>query len=242
MNIRLNKFLADAGICSRRKADECILIGDVTINGIDIRSLGTKIDPDKDIVTFQGNAVKLDNKHVYFALNKPKGIISSASDDKGRKTVLDFVPKTPRVYPIGRLDENSEGLMILTNDGVLTQKLTHPSFEHKKTYEIIAKIVNNELKNTANAEKRIKKMMESGIRIDGKLMRADEVIAIPLNEFKLTITLVLHTGFNHQIRRMCSKVGLEVLKLVRTKIGDLSLADLDLKSGECREITLDQIL
>lgn len=237
MLIRLNKFLAEAGYCSRRKADEHISSGDVKVNDNVVKELGLKVDPTKDKVEFKNETVSNKSALVYYALYKPKGIISTASDDQGRQMVTDLVPRLPRVYPVGRLDEDSEGLIILTNDGDLTQKLTHPSFEHAKEYEVITRKPKQEIV-PAEIEQRFKRGME----IDGKLMKADSIKVQPLNTKYLTLDITLHSGLNRQIRRMCAQMNLEVIKLTRIRIVNLSLSDLQLSPGQFKNITMDQII
>jgi pseudouridine synthase len=240
---RLNKFLAESGCCSRRKADEAILAGHVRVNGEIVREMGIKIDPVKDEVNFKGQIVKSSGKFVYYALNKPKNVVSTSSDDEGRQTVVDFVPKEPRVYPVGRLDFDSEGLIILTNDGDLTNRLTHPSFEHEKEYRVECKPQKSEFKVISQNPEIIKKKLEQGLKIDGQFMRADKVKIISPPSIKyLTMKLTLHTGLNRQIRRMCDKIGLNVVKLVRIRIGKLKLEDLNIGPGEYKEITKEDIL
>ena len=241
MQIRINKYLSESGICSRRQADEHILAGKITINGQVNRELGVKIDPDKDEVSFDGKLIQKSDKMVYYAFYKPRGVVTTSDDEKGRKTVLDFFPSSPRVYPVGRLDQYSEGLVILTNDGDLTQKLTHPSFKHEKEYQVEART--GKLKPTVGPTQ-ITKMFTNGLYIDSKRMYADLVEVIDENPDSKLITLkmVLHTGYNRQIRRMCDKVSLQVVKLVRTRIAKLRLDSLGLKAGEYKEINLESIL
>jgi pseudouridine synthase len=235
--VRLNKFLSEAGVATRRHADELILAGKVKVNNEIIKELGTKIDPDKDTVFVEDKLVKLQNL-VYYALYKPVGALSTAQDELGREAVVDLVPKEPPVYPVGRLDEMSEGLIILTNDGELTQELTHPSHEHEKEYEVKARAKNQELRIT---DKQIQEQFEQGLEIEGKKMKADFVRST-IHDSTFIIQIVLHTGYNRQIRRMCDKIGLEVARLKRTRIAKLKLADLSLKPGQYKKITKDQIL
>lgn len=236
-NIRINKYLADAGLMSRRKADEAISNGEIKVNGTVSRELGIKINPDKDVISFKGKEVKPSrDKFTYYALNKPKGIISTANDEKGRKNVLDFVPESPRVFPVGRLDANSEGLIILTNDGDLTQRLTHPSFLHQKEYFVVAK--NHKRISLDSA----KNQMKRGIRVGEDLMKADEIEISEAENKYFEMKLILHTGHNRQIRRMCDRIGLEVIKLVRTRIVNLLLSDLQIEPGEYKVVTKEQIL
>ncbi|HOX41504.1 MAG TPA: pseudouridine synthase [bacterium] len=241
--IRLNKYIADSGICSRRKADELISDGKVRVNGLIVNALGIKINPDVDVIEVEGKEIQRPGDYVYYALYKPKGVISTASDDQGRQTVVDLVPKTPRVYPIGRLDEWSEGLIILTNDGGLTQQLSHPSFEHEKEY--VVKVISSKLKVQSDIEKFIKNSFERGMLIDNKLMKADSVSNFQLstgNSVLATFSVVLHTGYNRQIRKMCDKIGLEVNSLCRIRAGKLELAKLGLKPGEYAIIKREDIL
>lgn len=236
--MRINKFLSEAGICSRRKADELILAGKVTRNGQIIKELGIQVDPKIDKITVDGQICQLHTKTVYYALYKPKGVVSTSSDEKGRESVIDLVPPIPKVYPIGRLDMYSEGLMILTNDGELTQKLTHPSFEHDKEYEVI---VNPEQWVRSQD---IKEKFEKGLLIENVLMKAFDVkISTSTHDSRcITIKLVLRTGYNRQIRKMCDKIGLKVLALKRIRIGKLKLVDLHLKPGEYKEIRKTDIV
>ena len=135
--IRLQKYLADAGIASRRKAEELIAAGKVTVNGEPVTELGTKVDPDRDKVKYQGKLVLPDRRQVVYVFNKPLGVLSAASDDRGRKVIPDYFPGEHRLFPVGRLDINTEGLILVTNDGDLTYRLTHPKHEIDKIYEVL---------------------------------------------------------------------------------------------------------
>lgn len=237
---RLNKFISDSGICSRRKADEHILAGKVLVNG-KRGETGQKIDSDKDEVMFDNKLItKPETGLIYYALYKPRGVISTASDESGRKSVIDLVPKDPRVYPVGRLDKDSEGLMILTNDGELTQKITHPSSEHEKEYFVMATAQKGQDISFDNFAKRFL----NGISIDGQLMKADKVESSQTSQNKkhFYFNITIHTGFNRQIRRMCDKIGLEVTKLKRIRIGKLTLDSLNLSSGDFEEINRSDII
>lgn len=229
--IRLNKYLSDCGICSRRKADEHILAGNVLVNEM-APKIGTKINSEKDEVTFDGKVVKALDNLVYYALYKPKGVISTASDESDRETVVDLVPKEPRVYPVGRLDEDSLGLIILTNDGELTNLLTHPSFKHEKEYEALVSCSKYQVLSIDT----IRNQFLSGININGKLMKADEIEISKIRDTRYKIRITIHTGYNRQIRKMCAKMGFEVISLTRIRIGNLKLADLELEPGEFKEI------
>ena len=238
--IRLNKYLSDSGLCSRRKADEYIASGKVNVNG-EKAIVGQKIDPEKDEVVFEGKVIsKSDANFVYYALNKPRGIISTASDEVGRKAVTDLVPKEQRVFPVGRLDKESEGLIILTNDGELTQKLTHPSSEHEKEYFVKSISQKGHEVTIENLTKRFL----NGISIEGRLMKADKVLegheSPGLKHFSFSV--VIHTGYNRQIRKMCDKIGLEVTKLKRTRVGKLKLDDLDIAPSEYKIVKKEDII
>ncbi len=238
-SIRLNKFLADAGICSRRKADEHISSGEVYVNGTRA-TLGMKVDPENDQVVFRRTPVgRHPEKLVYYALCKPKGVVSTAADEKGRTAVTDLVPKQPRVYPVGRLDLTSEGLILLTNDGELTHQLSHPSFVHEKEYEVVVQAP----AQVTTAE--IKRRFEQGLEIEGKLMQADRVTLLrrsPQRADVVSLRMVLHTGYNRQIRRMCEALGLTIINLRRSKVGKLDLSKLGLKPGEYRQVKKSDIV
>ncbi|MCL5410292.1 MAG: rRNA pseudouridine synthase [Patescibacteria group bacterium] len=237
--IRLNKFLSDQGICSRRAADEHILAGKVSVNG-EKAHIGQKIDPEIQKVTFDSVEINPEKeKLVYYAVNKPKGVVSTANDEMNRKSVVDLVPQSPRVYPIGRLDKDSEGLMILTNDGELTNLLTHPKNKHEKEYEVVVSSIKYQVLST----KEVEKQLLEGLMIEGKLMKADSIEIHKDQRSKFYIlNVVLHTGYNRQIRKMCAKLGLEVLKLARTRISSLSLNNLNIKPGEYKIINKSDIL
>ena len=237
--MRLNKFLADAGMCSRRKADEHIAAGEVYVNG-ERAAVGMKIDPQQDEVFFRGQRVAPQSEQlVYYALYKPRGVVSTASDEKGRPTVTDLVPPTPRVYPVGRLDFNSEGLMLLTNDGDLAHRLMHPSFGHEREYELVVRREDDGLDWPE-----VPTRLTRGLEVDGQLMRADRVAIKPVGkgERRAALRLVLHTGLNRQVRRMCEALGLTVVRLQRTRLGKLSLDSLHLKPGDYRQIERSDVL
>ncbi len=241
MLIRLNKFLADSGISSRRGADDIILSGKVTVNGQIVREMGLKVDPETDEIKYDGKIYQGQGKMLYYALYKPIKVVSTAKDPRNRSRVIDFVPTEPRVYPVGRLDYDSEGLIIITNDGELTNKLTHPSFEHEKEYEVVVYPMAN---HKIRSHDEIKNILAKGLEIEGHIMKADsaKIVHQTGDSIYSTLKLVLHTGYNRQIRKMCAKIGLEVVKLTRTRIGRLKLADLELKSGEFKIINKNQIL
>jgi len=236
--IRLNKALASSGVCSRRKADELISSGQVMVNDQVVRELGTRVDPEKDRIMFQGRNISANQADqddpAYVALNKPVQVVSTVSDPQGRKTVIDFLPdnlKKKRLYPVGRLDFFSQGLIILTNDGELTHRLTHPSWEHPKVYLLVVK------------EKPVNRMLETMARgmtlKDGRQLAPVKVRILSFGLDRTTLEMILIQGINRQIRRMCDDLGLTILKLTRTSHGPLSLGNL--RPGQIRELTPDEV-
>ena len=210
--MRLQKYLSVAGVCSRRKGEAFIQEGRVKVNGRTASELGTKIDPARDFVTFDGIPVRLNMELIYIALNKPKGYVSSCYQ-KDEKVVLDLLDISDRVYPVGRLDKDSTGLLLLTNDGHLHYRLTHPSFDHEKEYEVtLAKPL------TQGA---LRKLAEGLPMMDAKT-RPARVKRISSRQFRI----VLQEGKNRQIRRMVRKVGNQVVDLKRVRIANIKLADL----------------
>ncbi len=210
--IRLQKFLSQAGVCSRRQGEEYIVSGHVRVNGRTVTELGTKIDPDRDQVTFRGKPVIAADKLIYIALNKPSGYVTSC-DQPGDKTVMQLVDIPARVYPVGRLDKDSAGLLLLTNDGRLHHRLSHPSFDHEKEYEVTTA---GPVPDSALAR------MAKGMNIMGAKTRAAEVRRISPASFRI----ILKEGKNRQIRRMVEKVGNHVRTLKRIRISNIQLARL----------------
>ena len=231
--IRLNKYIAEKGYCSRRKADELIGLGYVEVNGKTIEEFGIKVS-DEDIVKVEGHVLKESNRtngeKIYIALNKPVGYISSTSSNQG-KCITDLIPKKlGRLFPIGRLDKNSEGLMILTNDGELTNILTHPKYNHEKEYEVV---IDGEF-----STEQIKKL-ETGFEVDGQFMKVKSVKVL-YNLDMLTYQFILTEGKKRQIRVMLRHLGGEALNLKRVRIGELKLEDLP--TGKWKEIKKHQII
>lgn len=216
--IKLQLFLARAGVASRRKSEALIEAGMVTVNGA-VASIGQRIDPLHDKVSVKGTTIAVPQQHRYFLVNKPVGYISTTSDEKGRKTVLQLIPKiSERIYPVGRLDQESEGLMLLTNNGELTHKFTHPKFEIAKTYEVLL---------SAKPSKLALDHLRRGVKLkDGYTKPA--VVSVLSHEGDQTwIEITITEGRNRQIRRMTERVGYETLELVRTKMGPFDIGDLD---------------
>lgn len=227
--MRINKFLAQSGVASRRECDRLIADGEVTVNGKPA-SLGMEISDD-DEVFVNGNKVVL-KKNEYYILNKPKGYICSVSDEKGRKTVLDLMPKgIGRIYPVGRLDYDSEGLLILTTDGELAQKLTHPSNEVPKTY--LVKIEGTITESGLNP-------IRSGVEIEGGYVtKKCKAHIVETNRDYTKIHITITEGKNREIRKMFSAIGKEVMLLKRIKVGELTLRGLD--RGEYRKLTRQEV-
>lgn len=230
MEERLQKYMASCGVASRRKCEEIILSGKVKVNGVLVNEVGTKVNPLKDIVEYEGKIITKEENKVYIMLNKPEGYISSVKDEKGRDTILDIVKVKERIYPIGRLDYDSSGLLLLTNDGEIYNKIIHPRVEIIKKY--IA-VVNGEV-----TESDIKKF-EIGIDIGGYITAPAEIKIISYDKDISTIEIGIHEGKNRQIRKMCAVLNHEVLSLKRISIGEIKLGYL--KRGEYRDLSKDEI-
>lgn len=230
--IRLNKYLAQNSRCSRRSADALILAGKVSINGKRTNELGIKIDDEKDKISLNGENISKQENTIYYALNKPVGYITTSSDPRGRKKVIDLVPKYPKVYPVGRLDYDSEGLIILTNDGDFTYRMIHPKFEKEKEYAIVAVATKKiPMTNTQySIWNYIKDKFLKGIKLKEGIAIADKLSFSKEKVNQVEFNIVLHQGWNRQIRRMCATVGLDVLSLKRVRIGNLNLGNI--KIGE----------
>ena len=229
--IRLQKYFTDCGVLSRRAAEDEIKAGKVRVNGVTAQ-LGDKIDPENDVVEYKGKRIetKKDSDFVYILLNKPCGIVTSAKDEKGRVCVTDIVKCGKRVYPVGRLDLNSQGLILMTNDGELTNKLTHPRHEIPKIYEVdvVGKVTTEQL-HTLN----------SSMTVDGYILLPVKTEFISKNEKFTTLRMTLFEGRNRQIRKMCEQVGLKVAKLTRVAIGSITLGNLE--CGKWRYLTKNEI-
>ncbi|MCI7264900.1 MAG: rRNA pseudouridine synthase [Eubacterium coprostanoligenes] len=226
--VRLQKFMAEQGVASRRKSEDLIRAGKVKVNG-HIAEIGMKINPRKDLVTVgkQKSTNVKNRKMVYVMLNKPRGYVTTVSDELGRKTVMDLLPDFGcRIYPVGRLDKDSEGLLLLTNDGSFTNCMTHPSHEYAKVYRVTVRpAVNDDILFN----------LRNGIEIDGRMTAPCEVTVLTEEENRVVLEFILHEGRNRQIRKMCESQGLEVAKLKRISIGPVKLGML--KQGDYRELT-----
>ncbi|MCQ2910763.1 MAG: rRNA pseudouridine synthase [Clostridia bacterium] len=228
---RLQKYIAECGIASRRAAEELIKNGKVTVNGKLITEMGVSVDETKDAVKVNGKIIKKSNTKVYIMLNKPEGYVSTAKDQFDRPTVLDLIDyNKERIVPVGRLDYNSRGLLLLSNDGDFIYKMTHPKHHISKTYEVKVKGI-----PTDDQMARLR----NGIILDGKKTEKAQVKIKRMLDKNSIIEIVIHEGRNRQVRRMCDKVGLTVVTLTRTKIGTLTLGLL--KEGEHRSLRSEEI-
>lgn len=230
MEIRLQKYLAEVGVASRRTAEKYIEDGRVRVNGHIINNQGVKINPEKDKVEFDGKVVELDKRYKYYMLHKPVRYVTTASDEKGRATVLDLLPVKERVYPIGRLDYMSSGLLLLTNDGDLTYRLTHPKHLVDKKYVAIV-----EPKVNVVSIERLKQGVDLGIYKTSP----SQIKLLKETATSQTYEVTIHEGKNRQIRRMFEHIGTRVKRLKRISIGDLELGNLE--SGKFRTLTEKEI-
>ena len=227
--VRLNKFLASNGISSRRKTDELIEQGRITVNGNTIKELGFKINPDTDKVAFDGETIKTDTEKIYIILNKPKGIITTVSDDKHSETVIDLINIKKKIFPVGRLDYNTSGLLLLTNDGDLANKLMHPKSKVYKTYAVsISKPL----------EEKHKFKLTGGIKLEGK-KTAPCVIKFPRKGDYQNLTISIYEGRNRQVREMFEHYGYFVRELQRVEYAGMKLGNL--KEGQWRNLTQSEI-
>jgi 23S rRNA pseudouridine2605 synthase len=223
--IRLQKVLAQAGLGSRRTCEDLIERRRVRVNG-EVAVLGRRVDPEVDVVEVDGAQIGVKAGLVHYLLHKPAGVITTVSDPQGRPTVVDLVPAEPRVFPVGRLDGDSEGLLLLTNDGDLTHRLTHPRYGVDKEYLVE---VEGEPSRGALARLRDGVELEDGRTAPAKVAQLDARL----------LRITIHEGRNRQVRRMCEAIGHPVLRLVRTRIGPV--ADRSLKPGEWRALTQDEV-
>ena len=219
--IRLQKYMADCGIASRRKSEELIKQGKVTVNGKVIKELGTKINPNIDIIEYDGTKMIFEKDYVYVLLNKPIGYVTTVKDQFNRDSVLDLIKSDKRLVPVGRLDMYTSGALILTNDGEFVYKVTHPKHEIEKTYTVTLKgiITNEAVENLKNGVK-IEDYVTKPAKL--KILKTDE----EKNQSRLEITI--HEGKNRQVRKMCEAIGHKVLALHRSKIAGIGVKDIEL--------------
>lgn len=240
MEERLQKYIAKCGVASRRKSEELILSGKIKVNGKVVTELGTKVNIDIDVIEYNDKVIKHEEEKLYIMLNKPEGYITSSSDEKGRKTVLDLINVNERIYPIGRLDYDSSGLLLLTNDGEIYNKIIHPRVVIDKKYIALCE--------GEFSEKEIVKF-KNGVDIGGYITSDANIEIIDeenvynktlgQNSIRSTVEITIHEGKNRQIRRMCSSLNHNVITLKRISVGELKLANL--KKGSWRFLTDSEI-
>ena len=231
MTLRLQKYLAEAGIASRRASEELITAGRVRVND-ETATLGMSVDPETDVVLFDGKPVKQEEELITIMLYKPKGVVSTSDDPQGRATVQQYVKDIPvRLYNVGRLDINSEGLLLMTNDGELAHRMTHPKFSVEKTYFAICdgKLTPSEIASLVN-----------GVTLDDGMTAPARVTHVrPTASGDTSFLITIHEGKNRQIRRMLEAIGHRTLRLKRERFGPLNLGEL--KPGETRRLTQDEL-
>jgi 23S rRNA pseudouridine2605 synthase len=229
--VRLQKLLAQSGVASRRRCEELMLAGLVVVDGEVVTRLGTKVDPRTAVIRVDGKRLPPISPHVYLALNKPRGVVSTMSDPEGRRTLSDVVADRPeRLFHVGRLDTDTAGLIILTNDGDFAQRLAHPSFEVDKTY--IAEVSGEVTKATL-------RRLTDGVELDDGPVTVSRTRIVQRGTGKTIVELVIHEGRNRIVRRLLEQLGHEVRRLTRTAIGPVQLEGI--ASGEMRDLTLDEL-
>lgn len=229
--LRLQKYLADCGVASRRGAEELIKQGRVSVNGETVREMGIKVDEDRDVIEFDGEIIRPQNKMIYVMLHKPAGFVTTVSDDKGRETVMSLVSEIPaRIYPVGRLDYDTEGLLLLTNDGEMTYKITHPKNNIEKTYE--AEVTGNITMDTITR-------LRNGVVLDGRRTEKAVVEVIGATRLGTKLRITIHEGRNRQVRRMFEAVGCIVKRLIRVEEAGLKLGHLPL--GKWRRLSDSEV-
>jgi len=229
--VRLQKLLAQSGVASRRRCEELMLAGLVEVDGEVVTRLGTKVDPHTAVIRVEGRRLPPVSAHVYLALNKPRGVVSTMSDPEGRRTLADLVADRPeRLFHVGRLDTDTDGLIILTNDGDFAQRLAHPSYELSKTYVA-------EVRGTV-ARATVRQVLD-GVTLDDGPVRPDAFRVMSSQGERSLVELVIHEGRNRIVRRLLDHVGHPVRRLTRTAIGPVRLTGL--RSGQLRELTADEL-
>lgn len=229
--VRLQKVMAEAGVGSRRACEELIVAGRVSVNDRVVRELGTRVDPDTDVVRVDGSRLVTARALVHLAVNKPRGMLSTMSDERGRPCLGDLVAdRETRLFHVGRLDADTEGLLLLTNDGELAHRLTHPSFGVAKTY--LAEVA-------GPVPREVGRTLRAGVELEDGRVAADEFRLVGSTGNRVLVELVVHEGRKHVVRRMLAAVGHPVQRLVRTKIGPVSLGEL--RPGKLRRLTPDEL-
>lgn len=231
MKIRLQKFLALAGVASRRKSEELILDGKIKVNKQVVTTLGTKVNPNYDIIEYNNKKIIHKEEKVYYMLHKPIGYITSVKDEKNRKTVIDLLKTVPeRIYPVGRLDYDTSGLLILTNDGELTYKITHPKYEIAKIYK--AKVSGTPTPNELE-------QFQNGLMIEGRKTAKAKIHILKTKANSSIVSITITEGRNRQVRKMCEAIGHPVINLKRVAIGQLHIGNLSV--GQYRPLTMQEV-
>lgn len=230
MEERLQKYMAKCGVASRRKCELLITEGKVKVNGLCVKELGIKVTPNVDVVEYNDKIIVPEEKKVYLMLYKPEGYITSLNDEKGRKTIIDLININERVFPIGRLDYDSSGLLLLTNDGDIYNKIIHPRVKIKKKYIAVVK--------GRFTQKEVDLFM-NGVDIGGYVTANCEIKEISFENNNSTVEIIIHEGKNRQIRKMCSVFNHNIISLKRISVGNIKLGYL--KKGEYRELTKDEL-
>jgi 23S rRNA pseudouridine2605 synthase len=229
--IRLQKLLATSGVASRRKCEELMLAGEVEVDGEVVTRLGTKVDPATAVIRVSGKRLPPISPNVYLVLNKPRGVVSTMSDPEGRPTLSDFVADRPeRLFHVGRLDTDTDGLLLLTNDGDFAQRLAHPSYEVEKTY--VAEVSGSVDKNTV-------KTLLAGVTLEDGPVEVRRARVISTTADRGIVELVIHEGRNRIVRRLLAEIGHPVQRLTRTAIGPVRIGNL--RQGTLRELSLDEV-
>ena len=228
--MRLNKFLSNSGVASRRKSDELISQGKVFVNGKVVTELGLQINEKRDKVMVEGKQIKLPSSFVYIKLNKPKGYACTAHDEKGRKTIYELIDTDERLFSIGRLDYDTEGLILLTNDGDFANKVAHPKYAIEKEYRVT---IEGQIKESELA------VLRKGVVVDGERMPSAKVEFLSEDDKFTKLSVVIDEGQNRQIRRMFEAIGKSIRLLKRVRIGQVRLGGL--KRGDYRDLTEDEL-
>ena len=228
--VRLQKVLAEAGIGSRRHCEELIGQGRVTVNGKEVFRFGERVDPERDVIHVDGRRVETRAEMRYYAVNKPRGVVSTMSDERGRKSLADYVDVPERLFHVGRLDTDTEGLILLTNDGELSHRLTHPSYGVLKTYlaEIVGPIPRD-----------LGRRLRAGVRLDDGPAKADRFRVYDKVGKRVMVEISLHEGRKHIVRRLLKEVGFPVQRLARTEFGPIKLGQL--RPGTIRALTVNEV-
>lgn len=229
--VRLQKVLARAGVASRRASEDLIARGRVEVNGQVVTEFGTRVDPVRDVIRVDGARIPPEHRNAYLVLNKPRGILSAMADDRGRQTLADLVPRrSERLFHVGRLDADTEGLILLTNDGEFAQRMSHPSHEVRKTYIAVVQ---------GSLDHRTLARLRRGITLEDGPIVPDKVRIVARETRQTMVEITLHSGRNRIVRRIFDELGHPILRLSRTAIGPVRLGNL--KSGEHRDLTREEL-